>query len=603
MKNVRVIQPKRTQRMMLNTHMTIPTLITLAMLMVMCIDENVEGALPDSTSSSHPSTSGSTPSLFRSWGSSKDTATISNGPMDQDEAFNLPDTHIPVHPNRNMDRKDHLPTLSKDRREGVIHYDEISIKESNQEEQSRREREHNLDASLDEILEHMDILDIDGPNGSSSSNTLSTASIRGGTTAPPKLSRRSRPITRRVISNQVRDIASEFVRNKAKTLGQVIRGDVAGHIPPDIFGETLDQEIAACHSSVAPTTILTHSDAEKEALAKLVSSRNPYPHDQMCQRKLYGGAQYHRTLRSFHERILQSSIPTTSYEEITQLLHGLSGDVHDGPDYLRAVAKIASRRMQFLTDCLLTEIAQRVEYVLVRMWNVVEYSSITRSSDELRRDLDRTLPMSVLEYEALERDLDIQCKRIFESFVEEKVEFAYAMASEDIYSMLKFISWDLAFGDMREAKIAANAKRKKSESKSSMGNDGNIIPDDDDDSNEEEMGDLVGGVMSQGITPYEGDAFSSLPVNDPDTDAILSLIVQAVQSQPISSYEPGMLPQTYDAINTLVDHVTKRWRHDISHIVMTKFNVFCLLAFHDEFAAVLRKEISKYLEQRMDDHW
>jgi hypothetical protein len=121
---------------------------------------------------------------------------------------------------------------------------------------------------------------------------------------------------------------------------------------------------------------------------------------------------------------------------------------------------------------------------------------------------------------------------------------------------------------------------------------------------------MVGGVLDRGrdaSIPTQSQPGKHHPTIDSETDELLMQIIRAVQEAPpimtsdTSTSTSHSLRQTYVAVNTLVQHVTNRWRMEISRIVSTKFNSFCLVAFHDDFGSFLRKEMSEYLEELGSD--
>ena len=386
----------------------------------------------------------------------------------------------------------------------------------------------------------------------------------------------------------------------SESLKNVLTGKVAAFVPADLYGQTLDQEIAACQLTASEIPI-PYTDLELESLEILEASTNSLPDSITTGRKLYGGAQYHRTLRNFHHRILTVPIPPATADEISLLVHGISSNVHDGTDLLRSVAKLSSKRMEYLADYLLKEMAQRVEYVLDRMWSVVEYTLLVRNGPLVVKG--KKIPPS--QYEVIERDLQGFLKTSYSNFVQEQVSRAYQMAREDIFALLRFVSWDLAFAKDssrgvrgRPSSVGGNRNAATPLSSSSSSNVPGDLEEEEEDlydgysDGEEDKGDLVGGVLSRGDVPYT----SATDYDQSKTDDILNIVMQSIQAAAPSA--DNTFAPTCAAINTLVQHVTNRWRMDISNIVMTKFNAFCLLPFHDDFTSFLRKEFAEYLSER-----
>ena len=164
------------------------------------------------------------------------------------------------------------------------------------------------------------------------------------------------------------------------------------------------------------------------------------------------------------------------------------------------------------------------------------------------------------------------------------------MAREDIFALLRFVSWDLAFSNEKSVRGLGRHDRM---SGNAFGIHANGDFDTyDGDSDGDDKGDLVGGVLSRGNVPYT----SATNYDTSKTDEILNVVMQSIKAASPSA--DNTFAPTCAAINTLVQHVTSRWRMDISNIVMTKFNAFCLLPFHDDFTSFLRGEFNEYLSER-----
>ena len=97
--------------------------------------------------------------------------------------------------------------------------------------------------------------------------------------------------------------------------------------------------------------------SDSEFILSFDLSRNRFPEEISGRQNLYGGAQYHRTLRSFYHRIRTVQIPFSTSEEILLLMGGTSrGAMHSSGDILLSVAILASRQMETLADLLLDEL-------------------------------------------------------------------------------------------------------------------------------------------------------------------------------------------------------------------------------------------------------
>jgi hypothetical protein len=188
----------------------------------------------------------------------------------------------------------------------------------------------------------------------------------------------------------------------------------------------------------------------------------------------------------------------------------------------------------------------------------------------------------------VEQDLAQFVKGRYGLFVKNRCEFCYTMLREDLLAMFRFVSWDLAFGDKFE---------------STIGVDGCIIEIEGlEDDYEDESGDDIEDdgqhlSMDKSAMRLSQDAGSleRKTILDPRTDEILRHVMDAVQATVDKSGTGESMGQTCAAINVLVQYVTDRWRRDVSHMAMTKFNAYCMLPLHEDFLGYLRREMEEYL--------
>ena len=453
----------------------------------------------------------------------------------------------------------------------------------------------------------------------------------------------------------IRNIANSIIHDSTNTVSKVLRGDVAGHVPTNIYGQTIHEEIAECQLH-HPDDIDSKEEYDDFVLTESQTSfyvsgngeeeeeedKDSYDisNNGILKRKLYGGAQYHRLLQYYHKVFLTKPITQVSEEEISLLIHGISSSKHDGVDLLRTVAILSSQRMDALASGILRSLAKRIEFVLSRMWDIVEYTMVTRtlglkfsygvgyyghdshtsygyhhgnayhhSTSSSNHNGLQSTTLSMESLESLEQDLISFVKQSYDKFVKQKVQFAYRLASGDIDALMRFVNWDLAFshGTVGDSLISPPSSSSSSlQSRIIYSEDDDEWDDYDDDyeENNDELGDLVGGVLDRGK-----DASTTLPnqsksMIDCETDKLLMQVIKSVQETAPMNHITNTatstsLQYTNAAVNTLVQHVTTRWRLEISRIATTKFNAFCLVAFHDEFGSFLRKEMDEYL----NDHF
>lgn len=385
----------------------------------------------------------------------------------------------------------------------------------------------------------------------------------------------------------ISSLSDDVIHSASETLSKVLRGDVASYISADLFGQTLAQESAAC----PPLSTTQNLD-----LALTNAFQN-----EVTDRKLYGGAQYHRTIQLFHNLIETFPLDDSTADEIALLLHGMS-PTHDGADLLRSVATLSSRKISIMMEEILNEMARRIEYVFMRMWDVIEYALVVRGSHHTySRDAaifagsnlgafgasDRNARTTFEEVnekkELITHDMVQLIKLIFQEFVRERVSLAYHMARDDMNALFRYVSWDLAFGDKVMSQKGSLTKSVVREGAKTYFRD----VDYEDDSNSD-VSDFTHSTLLK--------SSGSSPILDFNTDSILNEVIEAVRSTDNKS-SGAELGQTCAAVNALVHHVTCRWRKDLTQIVCSKFNTFCLLPFHQEFISFLRRELeNKYTQ-------
>lgn len=89
------------------------------------------------------------------------------------------------------------------------------------------------------------------------------------------------------------------------------------------------------------------------------------------EHRLYGGSQYHRTLREFHLASRCLRLPTITEDEIANAA-GI-GDTHDGVNFLHAACVIALEKARLSFEPLLEALRVRVTHVMDRLCPVTEY--------------------------------------------------------------------------------------------------------------------------------------------------------------------------------------------------------------------------------------
>lgn len=89
------------------------------------------------------------------------------------------------------------------------------------------------------------------------------------------------------------------------------------------------------------------------------------------EHRLYGGSQYHRTLREFHLATKCLRLPTVTEDEIANAA-GM-GSTHDGVNFLHAACVIALEKARVSFEPLLEALSVRVSHVMNKLCPVTEY--------------------------------------------------------------------------------------------------------------------------------------------------------------------------------------------------------------------------------------
>ena len=89
------------------------------------------------------------------------------------------------------------------------------------------------------------------------------------------------------------------------------------------------------------------------------------------EHRLYGGSQYHRTLREFHLASKCLRLPTITEDEIANAA-GV-GEIHDGVNFLHAACVIALEKARVSFEPLLEALRVRVTHAMDRLCPVTEY--------------------------------------------------------------------------------------------------------------------------------------------------------------------------------------------------------------------------------------
>ena len=326
----------------------------------------------------------------------------------------------------------------------------------------------------------------------------------------------------------ISNLAISLQDTHISALQSLIKGDAA-YIPPSLFGQTIQQEKSACAEQFYNDIEAEESKRKENVRSQLLeqlqlddynsnnrlgkkeqyrsSTQNDgdevtddnefidieptFHHIEDKQllsywgltpsAKLYGGAQYHRSIRYYHHLFLTSPIPPITQNEIALLTNGMN-EVHDASDLLRAVVLLVQQKLQITMEDILLDMTRRLVYIMNRQWKLVEYTmSIHRPYGKKMGISDAALSSSSEvsslynkfgnEYTTAERNFKELMEVAYHKFVKFKAADAYTKSLEDIQSLLRYVTWDMG-RPRKRGRDRYNKDRKN----------GSIIREDDFDS-------------------------------------------------------------------------------------------------------------------------
>ena len=424
--------------------------------------------------------------------------------------------------------------------------------------------------------------------------------------------------------DEMRTHVNDMLDRYTNAVQEVLKGTIAA--PANVFGETLDMERENSGAICAPTSNnvsvkrqqqqqqqqqFQHTNQVRptgfEADRKVATSDTDTSTDQIndlvggASNKLLGGAQYHRAVREMYIMAHVSPLIMKVTEEEIALMSGVS-DVHDGPDYLRVVSKLALHKTFEGFDSLLDVFEKRCQHIMQNMYPAVEhlvkndaYSSNGGSffsfddPDKLPSAIDSSDEEMVKEV----------IKRAYAEFVEMKAKETAEKCRDDLVALTRFLSWDIVNGVQMNSKAKLKTTGTNSALRSAeqeyakliaRGGGGGSADDDVHNAKEiDDEGDLVGGVLSRGDGALHGGI---VKLHVRSTAELIQHMLDVAYRSPGASGIGGKSNEVLSSvIASLVQNLTWGWRNDFAKAVATKFNTFFLLSFHEELFAFLRSQL------------
>jgi len=391
--------------------------------------------------------------------------------------------------------------------------------------------------------------------------------------------------------------ADAFCDDFCVALRKAIQGSITA--PASLFGETLQQEKTTgggsfSHIANSPMSV---SDRTWDRLVETEVGH--------ASHRLYGGAQYHRTLREFHLATKCMRTPSISEDEIANAA-GM-GTTHDGMNFLHAACVIALEKARRTLEPMLDALQHRVSHVFDRLCPVTEYmlkqqfkskSSAPSSMGKTLHDYDSSSPTMTMSTSSV---MDISqnpqfrrlIRKIFERFVAQVSETTMEKCRDDLIAITRYVTWNLedgtsSAGALRRAlpdqtdlvaiyQVALQANDK-------TGNNGNNNPSaTTPPSSKQKQQHSPSALASQ-------KPLQPVRMEDEETRDYYNLL--QVMEEAISSRNRN---RTNMVVGSLVQHIVSQWRESFARQVATKFNCYFMLPFVDDFHKHMRQAVQQAL--------
>jgi hypothetical protein len=317
--------------------------------------------------------------------------------------------------------------------------------------------------------------------------------------------------------------------------------------------------------------------------------------------RLYGGAQYHRSLREFTLAAKCLRTPLITEDEIANAA-GI-GATHDGVNFLHASCVIALEKAHQSFEPLLGTLIIRMTHVMTRLCPVTEYM--------LREDRDRgklsnfRKRVSVQDesdeaIDKAEQAMDISqnpqfrelVRAIFGKFVADCADKVILQCRDDVNAITKYVTWNL---DQRGVGAIARSlpdqtnlfsvykvavKHKAIQDKEEPNNSNKKNRDRRKNSENGVLTPIPNNQQTAAMSPQELHAL------DRDYNNLIQIIEEATMTRQQAN-------RTSLVIGGLVQHIVTHWREQFCRTVITKFNCYFMLPFVENFHRYLRTELHK----------
>jgi len=354
-----------------------------------------------------------------------------------------------------------------------------------------------------------------------------------------------------------------------------------------------------------------------------------------AEARLYGGAQYRRTLREFSLAVRRSALPAVEQDEVANAL-GV-GDAHDGADFVRAACVIAVEKARQSFEPQLDALATRVGHVMRRLPPAVVHMMRARSRENLNLAAASSsssasggrASMAALDdafvnggalgatattpgdagFSALSSPPDVflgLVTRAYDAYAADVAEHAANRCRDDLAAMTRFVTWDLAAAHTDAvAALASHLPRADLETPVDYSSSG--LDDHDEEARvlEEWKAASEGGPIEDHAPQgrrrrrrrhHDDDVLHNTNTADDGDEqaydastAELIDVLHSASAEEIHHAESSV--HAHALVTDLVKRIAGAWREHFARTVAVKFNCFFLMPFVDEFPLVLRKHL------------
>lgn len=373
--------------------------------------------------------------------------------------------------------------------------------------------------------------------------------------------------------------ADRFCDDFCVNLRKALQGSVIA--PASLFGETLAQETQAAGGfHTVPNSPMSVSDRTWERLVSAEVGHQDH--------RLYGGAQYHRTLREFNLATKCLRLPTITEDEIANAA-GM-GTTHDGVNFLHAACVIALEKARVSFEPLLESLRFRVMHVFERLCPVTEYMlretkdqykisthkffEDYNKKDDFEGSTDGVNKATDIAQNPQFRQL---VRQIFENFVHKCSDNALSKCRDDLTAITRYVTWNL---DDRSSGALQRSLPDKTDLVSIYQVAVKASRGDENDKEDEST--------SRAVIANSDKALKPMADEQRDYFNLLQLMEEAICTRDAN--------RTNMVVGSLVQHIVSQWRESFGRQVTTKFNCYFMLPFVDDFHKFMRYELQKVYE-------